>query len=231
MKRYWTWTYVAVRQIVYHKETRISRRRTSLVGGADVPQGLGHQGRDLGSSVSVWTKEWSVTHPSDIDISGDKRGRNRYSQPEERGNLGHLSGLRRLGRRQRGDGIGRDLGRVEGVGPLLHAGEGVPRVAGGGAGPRRRARRPGGGGRRGGRGRGGPGSRRRRRYRYCAAARGPGEALAVVVVRVRAYRAGGAAGRAREAYPAALAAGDIACQFLQFSLSLGPTDILVGQVV
>lgn len=46
-------TYVAVRQIVHHKQTSIGRRRTRLVGCTDVTEGLCHQGWDLGSGVAM----------------------------------------------------------------------------------------------------------------------------------------------------------------------------------
>lgn len=67
----------------------------------------------------------------------DKQPRIGYIQPLKGGNLGNLSRLRSLRCRKGWDGVGRDLGCVVRVGPLLYTREGVAAVGGGrGAGAR-----------------------------------------------------------------------------------------------
>lgn len=57
-----------------------------------------------------------------------------YSQPLEARHLGNRGGLGGHGCRETWNGQGRYLGGVVGVGPLVHALEGVAAVRGGGAG-------------------------------------------------------------------------------------------------
>lgn len=141
----------------------------------------------------------------------DKEPRIWYIQPLEGRNLGNLSRLRSLRCRKGRDGVGRDLGGVVRVGPLLYTGEGVAAVGGGrGAGARGT----------GCYGRGcGAGARDSAASRCCrrhggrgtghdsrgGATGGTRKALGVVFAGLYTCRTGGAAGRSCPACSAALA--------------------------
>lgn len=123
---------VTVREIVDNEQSCVRRRGARCVGGADVAEGLGHQGGHLGSGVAGGRSACVMS----ISKPGASWG---YIQPLERGDLGDLSSLRGLCRGEGRDRIGGDLGGIVRVGPLLHAREGVAAVASGRGGAARGA--------------------------------------------------------------------------------------------
>lgn len=79
---------VTVGQVVDDEQAGVGRRSAGLVEGANVTEGFGHQGRDLGGSVTMF-KDVSGSHQK----RKKKRKRNRKGkedvQPLESGHLGN----------------------------------------------------------------------------------------------------------------------------------------------